>query len=325
MNKSSLYTAARIVLDNMLAFAVLLLAIFLLLSCLPGDPLDALYSSDFAVGASSVTEQAIKDNYALNGNIFQRLLLYMTHLLRGDLGFSLLHAAPVAELIGQSLPWSLLLVMLSIPVSMVLGIGSGLWAGSTTDPRVARRLVTASALLSSLPPFILSLLLLSVFAVQLQWFPIAGAEQLFSSLSGWQLGLDRLWHALLPIMVLALHGSLRFFYLSRGLARQLRTRPFMIAAQARGVGPWQLIRDYYWPNAFPEILTRLAGVLPNVIGATIFVEAVFSYPGMGQLLLSAIYSRDFPLIQGVVVSLGFVVLLLNTGIDLAVLRLNRRG
>lgn len=325
MSKALLHAIGRIVLDNVLALCLLLLAVFTLLHFLPGEPLDALYSSELAVGLDAAGQQAMKDSYGLSGSIMQRMLGYLGHVLRGDLGFSLVHAAPVSQLIGQSLPWSLTLVLLSVPLSMLLGIAPGLWAGSTNNYRVDRRLVTASAVLSSLPSFTLALLLLSVFSMQLQWFPIAGAEQPFSMLSGWRLWLDRFWHAVLPVLVLSLHGALRFFYVSRGLAQQLRERPFITAAQARGVGRLRLLTRYYWPNAFPDILTRMTGVLPSVLGATLFVETVFSYPGIGQLLLSAIYTRDFPLIQGVVISFGGVILLTNTLIDLMVLRLNHRG
>lgn len=325
MSKALVPAVGRMVLDNVLAFGLLLLTVFTLLHFLPGDPLDALYSSDLAVKVDAVEQQKIKASYGLSGSTIERMVVYLQHVLSGDLGFSLVHAAPVSQIIAQSLPWSLALVLLSVPLSMLLGITPGLWAGSTSNPRVDRRLVAVSAFLSSLPSFTLALLLLSVFAVQLQWFPIAGAEQPFSMLSGWRLWLDRFWHAVLPVLVLSLHGALRFFYVSRGLAQQLRERPFITAAQARGVGRLRLLTRYYWPNAFPDILTRMTGVLPSVLGATLFVETVFSYPGIGQLLLSSIYSRDFPLIQGVVISFGGVILLTNTLIDLMVLRLNHRG
>ena len=122
-----------------------------------------------------------------------------------------------------------------------------------------------------------------------------------------------------------MHSALQYFYLARGLAQHISQRPFIEAARARGISRWRLLCSYYWPNAWPEIFTRMTAVLPGVLGATLFVETVFSYPGIGQMLLHAIHMRDFPLIQGVMVSLGFVILLLNSLIDLAVFRLNERG
>lgn len=317
--------SGRILLGNVLAFVLLLLLTFALLHLLPGDPLDALYASDLVQQPDAQTQQQLRVQQGLAGLPHERLWLYLGQVLRGDLGFSALHAAPVSELVRNSLPWSLALVVLSVPLSLLLGVLPGLWAGSTSRPSVDQGLIAAAALLSSLPSFALALLLLSLFSVQLGWFPAAGSEQLFSTASGWRLWLDRLWHACLPILVLSLHGALRFFYLSRGLAQQISERPFIAAAQARGVGYGRLLRRYYWPNIWPEILTRMTGVLPSVLGATLFVETVFSYPGIGLLLLNAIHSRDFPLLQGVIVSLGFVILLVNSLIDLVVVRLNQRG
>lgn len=315
----------RILLGNALAFVMLLLLTFTLLYLLPGDPLDALYGTDLVQRPDVQTQERLRVEQGLAGLLHERLWLYLTQVLRGDLGFSALHAAPVSELIRSSLPWSLALVLLSVPLSLLLGVLPGLSAGSANRPALDQGLIMAAALLSSLPSFALALLLLGLFSVQLGWFPAAGSEPLFSTDNGWRLWLGRLWHACLPILVLSLHGALRFFYLSRGLARQISERPFIAAAQARGVGYGRLLWCYYWPNAWPEILARMTGVLPSVLGATLFVETVFSYPGIGLLLLNAIHTRDFPLLQGVIVSLGFVILLVNSLIDLAVLRLNQRG
>lgn len=315
----------RLVLGNVLAFLLLLLITFALLHLLPGDPLDVLYGGDLVQQPDAHTRQQLRSQHGLDGTLVERLLLYVGQVMQANLGYSALHVAPVSQLIGHSLPWSLALVLLSVPVSLLLGVLPGLWAGSTANPKTEQALLMAGSLLSSLPSFAVALLLLSLFGVQLGWFPASGAEQMFAGLSGWQLWLDRIWHAVLPVLVLSLHGSLRFFYLSRGLAQQIGERAFISAAKARGVGRRALLLRYYWPNAWPEILTRMTEVLPGVLGATLFVETVFSYPGIGQLLLNAIHSRDFPLIQGVVVSLGFVILLVNSLIDLLVLRLNQRG
>ncbi|GLR63072.1 ABC transporter permease [Marinospirillum insulare] len=315
----------RLVLNNALAFFVLVCITFILLRWLPGDPLDVLYSSDITRSVSLVEREAMRESLGWHGSIWAQGWQYIGELAQGHLGYSIYHAAPVSELLAASLPWSLALVLLSIPLALVAGVLPGLIAGSQVSKRLDYWLVILAAVFSSLPSFALALLLSSIFAHQLGWFPLSGGATLFADYSGWQRVLDYLWHGWLPLLVLAAHGALRYFYLARGLAQQLSQRPFIAVAKARGLNQWQLIKHYYWPNAWPEILTRMTGVLPSVLGSTLFVEVVFSYPGIGQLLLDAIYNRDFPVIQGAILTIGFIILITNSLIDLMVHQLSLRG
>lgn len=315
----------RLVLSNVLAFFMLVFLTFILLRWLPGDPLDVLYSSDIARSVSFAEREAMRETLGWDGSIWVQGWHYIHELVQGNLGYSIHHAAPVSDLLLASLPWSLALVLLSAPLGLLLGVTPGLIAGSKANTHLDHWLVVLAAIFSSLPSFALALLLSSLFAHQLGWFPLSGGAALFASYSGWQWLTDYIAHGFLPLIVLASHGALRYFYLTRGLAQQLSQRPFIKTAKARGLSQWQLIRHYYWPNAWPEVLTRMTGVLPSVLGSTLFVEVVFSYPGIGQLLLDAIYNRDFPVIQGALLTLGFIILLTNSLIDLMVHQLSLRG
>lgn len=315
----------RLLLNNLLAFCLLILLAFVLLRWLPGDPVDVLYSGDITRGIGAAEREVLRESLGLAGSIWSQGWQFLQQLAQGNLGYSVHHAAPVSALLFASLPWSLALVLLSVPLALILGVLPGLLAGSQAHKLLDYWLLVFAAGLSSLPSFALALVLSSIFAHQLGWFPLSGGATLFADYSGWQRILDYLWHGWLPLLVLAAHGALRFFYLSRGLAQQLSQRPFIAAAKASGLNQWQLLRHYYWPNAWPELLTRMTGVLPSVLGSTLFVEVVFSYPGIGQLLLDAIYNRDFPVIQGVMLTVGLIILITNSVIDLFVYQLSKRG
>lgn len=319
------YFFTRWLAQNLSAFIVLITLSFLLLRGLPGDPLDALYSGDLLRDFSTNERLNLKESLGWDGHVWQQYLRYILQLLQGDLGYSYHHAAPVSELLVSSLPWSLALVLVSLPLSLLLGILPGLYAGHITGRLVDRILIMVATFLSSLPSFALGMILLSFFAFHLKWFPFGGGSSWSSSLDGWRQGLDWLWHGFLPACVLAVHGALRFFYLSRGLAQQIAQRPFLIAAQAQGASQWVLLRYHYWPNAWPELLTRMTSVLPGVLGSTLFVEVVFSYPGVGLLLVNALQQQDFVVVQGVLIVTGLVMLLVNSLIDLQAYYLSQRG
>ena len=311
--------------DNALALALLIVLNFLLPRWLPGDPVDALLGEGVIAGYSDTQLALLKAQMGLDGSGWQQFGIYLAELARGNLGYSAFHAAPVAEVLGEALPWTLLLLAGSIPLSLVLGAGPGLIAGARRGSLFDHWSGAVAALLSSIPSFAVAMLLLGLFSVHLGWFPISGAASLFGPPPGWLHGLDLLWHALLPMLALALHGGVRYFYLSRGVALALSQRPFLFAARARGVRGRRLLIHYYGRNALPALLAKLSGTVPMVMGATLFVEVIFSYPGVGHLMLDAIQARDYPLVQGGLFLLSLMVLTINSMLDLLIAILGRRG
>ena len=311
--------------QNLIAFTALIIIGFLLLRWLPGDPLDALYSGDLLRDFSLNEREEIREQLGWAENMAQEFLHYLAQLFRGNLGYSHHHAAPVSELLLSRLPWSLALILMSLPASLLLGVALGLYAGHVSGQWPDRLLLIVTTFISSLPSFALGMILLSFFSFQLDWFPSGGGAGWSTQFEGWRQLLDLAWHAFLPACVLAVHGAVRFFYLSRGLAQSIGQRPFLIAAQAQGLHPLRLLRFHYWPNAWPELLTRMTGVLPGVLGGTLFVEVVFSYPGVGLLLVSALQQQDFIVVQGILFVTGLVILFVNSLIDIRTLYLGRRG
>lgn len=315
----------RPLLGNLPALAILLICSFLLLHSLPGSQADALLSSDLGVNVSAETHARMRAELGLDRPLWQQFGHWLGDLLQGDLGYSRLHAAPVAAVLADALPWTLALVLIALPLSLLLGALPGLLAGMAAQRRSARLLFALITLFSSLPGFVIALLLLSLFGFTLGWFPTGGGISLEARLSGQLPLVDLAHHALLPLLALSFHGSVRYFYLAWGLAQQISQRAFIRHARLRGIRGARLLWHWYLPNAMPELLSRLSSSLPGILGTTLFVEVVFSYPGAGALMLDAINNRDYRLLQGCLLLTGGIVLLGNSLLDLITTILTDRG
>jgi len=315
----------RPVLDNLPALATLLICSFLLLHSLPGSQADALLTSDLGVAVTAEDHTRLQARLGLDRPLWQQFGSWLGGVLRGDLGYSRLYAAPVAQVLADTLPWTLGLVLVALPLSLLTGALPGLLAGMAPQTGGAKYLFALVTLLSSLPGFVIALLLLSLFGFTLGWFPTGGGISLEARLSGQVTLADLIYHALLPLLALSLHGSVRYFYLAWGLAQQISRRPFIRYARHRGIRGAGLLWRWYLPNAMPELLSRLSSSLPGILGATLFVEVVFSYPGAGALMLDAINNRDYPLLQGCLLLTGGIVLLGNSLLDLITTILTDRG
>lgn len=311
--------------DNLLALLLLIGLNFVLPRGLPGDPVDALLGEDLVAGYSDAQLTQLKEAHGLSGSWWQQFGAYLVTLSQGDLGYSAQHAAPVAQLLADALPWTVLLMLSVIPTSLLIGVWPGLVAGARRGSVFDRVAEAVAALLSSFPAFAVGLLLLSVFGVSLSWFPIAGGTSLFADYHGWRYAMDIIWHTTLPVLALSLHGGVHYFYLARGVAEQLAGRAFIQAARERGIRGGRLLFHYFFRNALPILLGKVSTTLPRTLGAVLFVEMVFSYPGVGQLLLDAIHARDYPLIQGGLFVLGVLVLAINSALDALISALGRRG
>ncbi|MEZ5838710.1 MAG: ABC transporter permease [Geminicoccaceae bacterium] len=323
--RRTLPTFLRGLADRVLVFASLIVLTFILPRLMPGDPLELLLSADTARELAPQEIEAVRRQYGLAGSWGEQFLHYLYMLAQGDLGFSLRHGMPVVSLLREALPWTLLLILCAMPIYLVLGICLGIEAGHHPHSLRDRMVTGAMILLASIPPFATAIFLLLAFGVLWPFLPISGAEPLFpaDTLTGRIAGIAR--HAVLPVVALALHEVARFFFLARGEAAGLSSRAFIANARARGIGGMRLRLHYYVRNILPIALARMADSITTLFGAVFFVEVVFSYPGVGSLIYSAMLERDHMLLQGAMLGMAAVVLVLNWVLDTTVTRLVRRG
>ncbi len=306
-------------------FFALVVLTFFLPRLLPGDPLALLLVTDVTQGMSPEAVEGLRARHGLSGSLGMQFRAYLAMLVRGDLGYSLHHAMPVADLIRQAVPWTLLLISGAIPVYLLIGIWSGLEAGLHPHSRRDRVITGGMIVLASIPPFATAIFLLLLFGVIWPVLPISGAEPLFPSADMPVRLAGIIRHAVLPILALASHEVARFFFLARGEAVGLSSRGFVLNARARGIGDARLRLNYYLRNIFPLALARMGDSVTTLFGAVFFVEVVFSYPGVGSLIFSAMLERDYMLLQGAMLGMALVVLSLNWALDTLVSHLVRRG
>ncbi len=301
--------------NRLLVLFFLLVLTFALPRLMPGDPLELLVSSDAVRALTELERQTLRQQLGLEGNIVHQFAAYCSALLRGDLGYSVAHAASVSHLLLTSLPWTLLLIIGAMPVYLVVGISLGIEAGRHPHGRVDRVLTPVLTLFSSIPPFLLALFLLLFLAIIFPLFPLGGAHSVFPPQSWHAKLLEIGWYAALPCIALAGHEVTRFYFLSRGEAVNLSRRPFVINARARGVSNTRERLNYFARNMLPIAVARMSDSIATLIGSVLYVEITFSYPGIGLLIYSSVLERDFAVLQGAVLFLAAGILAVNWLID----------
>lgn len=274
---------------------VLLLVV--LVRLLPGDPLAAVIRDH---PADPATLAALRDRWGTDLPLGTALARFVGGALRGDLGTSLSAGRPVTTLLAERLGPTLLLGGLTLLVHFTVGLALGTW--TALHPRSWRaRAISALALAGyALPSFVLGLALVWLFALQLGWFPPAGAgDPLLDPAAGALAHLrDRLHHLTLPLATLVLATIAVPIRHQRAAAEETRDAAWVRAAHARGVAPALVAWRHVWRPALTPIVTLLGLWLPILVTGAVFVEAVFAWPGLGTLVAEAAANRDVPLVVG---------------------------
>ncbi len=269
---------------------------FILLHLTPGDPAAAL-----GEGVPAAVKARMRTLYGLDQPLARQYIDWITALLRGDLGWSIQQQRPVTTVLGEALLNSLLLGVPAFIVSVVLGIAIGTWQALHAGSRGDRSVSSILLLAYSLPEFWLALLLMLIFARTWHLLPASGAtDELHSYMSLAGRLTDRLRHLILPLSTVSLIGVATFARFQRESMREIWQQPFVRTGIAAGLTRRRLVRSAVRSAVLPVI--TLAGVLlPSYFAGLIFVETVFSWPGLGYVLMRAISARDYAVVAASVV------------------------
>lgn len=320
-------TRSRLVAYVLTLWTVLTLN-FVLPRLLPGDPLNTLFDRDtpgYVADESVRTRLAMY--YGLDRPATQQYLDYLRETLRGNLGWSISLNRPVAELIRDHLPWTLLLTLTALALASLVGVLVGAEAAWRRGSGLDRALVAASIIASNVPVYVLGTFLLIGFAVHLapQWLPMAGGRTPFARYGSLvAMAQDIAVHLFLPVTTLALHLVGAKLLLVRNSMVSILGEDFMLIARAKGLREVTLKRNHALRNAVLPFVAQLGSQMGLAITGAVFVETTFDYPGMGRLILNAVGSRDYPVIQSVFLIVAFVVLTSNLVADLINARLDPR-
>ncbi len=296
---------------------------FMIPRLLPGDPIDtAIANMQTMVGNQTVDVQAISDSlraqYGLDESLLVQYLNYWRDLLRLDLGISLsTFPETVASKIASALPWSVGLLLTATLIAFLFGSFLGARLAWPQSGRTVRTVVPALMMLSSIPFYLLAMVLIYVFAVRWRVFPPAGGADTTRILRfDWATIGDLLQHGFLPCLAIVL-GSIGFWAL--GMRSQMVSvlgEDYITFAEAKGLSPRRIFFWYGMRNALLPQVTALALALGMILSGSILVEVIFNYPGLGSLLFFAIRGQDYFVIQGVVLMLILTLAVMLFLVDL---------
>jgi peptide/nickel transport system permease protein len=278
-----------------------------LVELLPGDPAIAILGEN----ATPETIAAVREQLRLDDPFFTRYLSWLGDALQGDLGTSIRTDRPVTDEFLERLPVTLQLALMAQFFALILSIPLGIFAAYRAGRPSDRITSTMAFAFVSLPPFVLAVFLVALFAVRWEFFPVTGWERLSEDFGA------NFEHAFLPALTLALAELAVYTQLLRSDMVTTLEEDYILAARAKGLTTARiLVRHALRPSSFS--LLTLAGVnLGRLIGGTVVIEFFFSLPGVGQLIVQSIPNKDLPVIQGSVLILAVAYLLLNTAVDLS--------
>lgn len=295
--------------------AGIVLAVFLLMRLAPGDPANAAGRRG-SVRVSRASAEALRRIYGLDQTLPRQIGRWFGRAARFDFGESLQDHQPVMRRIAEALPYTVelnvLALILTFAIAVPLGVAQARRAGSAFDRGSTRLLF----LLYSTPSFWMAMILLTLFAVRLEWLPLFGVASDVPPASAGAALLDRVAHLALPLACLT-YGSLAFVTgLVRASVREEMGRDYVLAARARGATEAQALWRHAFRNALLPMITLLGLILPALLSGSVIVEQIFAWPGLGRLYFDAVLARDYPLILGLTLVTGVATLAATFAADL---------
>ena len=279
---------------------------FLLPHLAPGDPVD--YFAGDANALNADLRERIRAEYRLDGSLAEQYGRYWGRMAAGDLGTSVRHSRPVADVLAARLPWTLALVGASIVLSATVGTALGAAAARRRGRRRDLGLLGALLVVDAMPGFWIGMVLIAVFAVELGWLPSFGAAPLEvgAGSAAWAVEVAR--RMVLPVATIVLATVGGTFLLARAAVVSALESPYVLLAEATGLSPARVLYRHALRNALLPVFTNLALSVAFLLSGAVVVESVFSYPGLGRMTLEAVVARDYPLLQGafLLVSVGVV-------------------
>ena len=272
-------------------FLAVSLVVFMIIHLVPGDPIDNMVQ----IGASPQQRAILIARYGLDQPLLVQYGVWLRNMLAGDMGDAIVMRQPVIDLIADNLPHSLRLGGLAFLFSTIVGITTGALAAIYKDSWIDRSVMTLILLGSTLPSFWLGLLLILLFAVQLEWFPVSGA---------------RSWTALvLPVLTIGLHGVALVSRVTRAAMLDVGRRDFVLMLHAKGLSHRRIQLQHVLRHALLPVATILSLRIGWIVGGAVTIEFVFARPGLGSLLITSLAQRDYPVVQGCLLMLAMAVML----------------
>jgi peptide/nickel transport system permease protein len=288
---------------------------FLLPRLMPGSPVFTLLGPE-VVSLSQKDYQALETQFGLDAPLPLQYAGYLADLLRGDLGFSFHHHRPVARLIIEHLGRTLLLLLPSVLISSLLAVSLGMAAGRHAGTAVDILLTLSFLIVYAIPVFLLAMIGLDLLGFRLDLVPLGGLKSTDCIGSMLTCPGDVTRHLLLPVAILSFSSAAVKFMVTRNSVVEEKAKDYVLYARARGLDRRSIWWVHILKNASLPLLSLIALHLAFMVSGALLIEIVFSINGMGVLIHEAALNRDYPVLQGCFLVLTFVVLILNTLVDI---------
>ena len=266
---------------------------------LSGDPVLLMVSPDAPADVVTATRQAL----GFDRPLYEQLARYLSHAAQGDLGISLRMNRPVTTLILERLPATMELTLAALVIAVLVAIPAGIVSAVTRGSIVDRLAMTGAVAGQAVPIFWLALLLIALFGVRLRWLPVYGSGSLA--------------HLVLPAVSLSTIIMGRLARLVRSSMLEVLGQDYVRTARAKGLGESRVLAVHALKNAAIPIVTLLGLQFAQLLGGAVVTETIFAWPGIGRLVVEAIFNRDFPVVQGVVLVVSLIFVAVNVLVDLS--------
>lgn len=300
---------------GLLILVLVTMLVFLLVRLLPGDPL-MVYMGNFNGGGqmnimTEAQHQALLHQYGLDRPMPVQYWDWLTQVLRGQLGKSIGVGQPISSLLADALPRTAYIGSILFVITTFGGIFVGIYCALRRGTWMDNTLTTISNIGMTVPVFWFGILLIYIFGYKLGWFP----------LWGWVNPLDDFWdstrHLIMPIASVALGGIAGMARLVRSCMLEVMRADYVRTAWAKGLQERVIVVRHQIKNAMIPVVTALGGTLGGILGGSVFIETVFSIPGMGRLMTTAIFDYDYQIVQASALIFGAIIIFSNLIVDIA--------
>lgn len=297
MNSFVQYIIRRLI-GALVTLIGLSLIIFFLMRLLPGDP------ARIIAGLNATDEEVrlIRTQLLLDRPVTEQYVNFFGRLIKGDLGTSARSRRPVLQEITDRLPSTVRLAVISMAFAAAMGILSGILAAYFRNSILDYLITLGTVIGVSMPVYWLGLMMIVLFAVRLRWLPAAGSESVKSYI--------------MPSLTLSLFSLALVARMTRSSMLEVLEEDYIRTARAKGLTEQTMVRVHALKNAMIPVVTVLGLQFGALLGGAVLTETVFGWPGIGQLLVNAIFARDYPVVQGVVLVFSFLFITVNLVIDL---------
>ncbi|RYX86061.1 MAG: ABC transporter permease [Bradyrhizobiaceae bacterium] len=301
---------------------LILIGVFLLLQLAPGDTVDAMMAQ--MGGGDANTARELRQFYGLDLSVPMQLGNYLWRLVQFDLGFSSIYGKPVATVIFERLPATLLLMTASLSFAFFFGLVLGVIAARGVNRWPDTLISTLGLIFYATPSFWFGLMAIVVFSIYLQWLPAGGFEDIGAVQTGLGRTLDIAAHLVLPTLTLALIFLAIYLRIMRASMLEVLNLDFVRTARAKGLDETRIVAKHVLRNALLPMVTLIGLQAGTMLGGSVVVESVFSLPGLGRLAYESVIQRDLNTLLGIVFVSALLVIVVNFFVDLLYARLDPR-